>query len=46
MRNKSVREILKMIEKQSNFRFFYNDEFSDLNKTVSLAVKNKKINGE
>jgi TonB-linked SusC/RagA family outer membrane protein len=40
---KSVREVLKTIEKQSNFRFFYNEEFSDLNKTVSLDLKGKKL---
>jgi TonB-linked SusC/RagA family outer membrane protein len=40
---KSVREVLKAIEKQSNFRFFYNEEFADLNKTVSFSLKGKNI---
>jgi TonB-linked SusC/RagA family outer membrane protein len=41
---KSVRQVLKMIESKTNFRFFYNDQFSDLNKTVSVAFKDKNIN--
>ncbi|HEX3008408.1 MAG TPA: SusC/RagA family TonB-linked outer membrane protein [Bacteroidales bacterium] len=43
VKDKSIREILKVIEKQSQFRFFYNDEFTDLNKTISIALKNKSI---
>ena len=39
----SFRETLKLIEKESNYRFFYNDELTDLNKIVSLAVSDKKI---
>ena len=41
--NQPIREVLKTIENQSKFRFFYNDEFSDLNKTVTLALKDKTI---
>lgn len=41
--NKSVREIFKLIENKSTFRFFYNEDFADLNKVLSLNVKNKKI---
>jgi TonB-linked SusC/RagA family outer membrane protein len=43
IKDKSIREILKSIEQQSKFRFFFNDEYTDLNKTVSLYVKNKNI---
>ncbi len=39
----SFRETLKLIEKQSDYRFFYNDELTDLNKMVSLQVTDKKI---
>ncbi|HVI43680.1 MAG TPA: TonB-dependent receptor [Chitinophaga sp.] len=42
--NKSVREVFKLIENSSNYRFFYNENFADLNKSVSIDVKNKKIN--
>ena len=41
---KSVRYVLKAIEKQSDLRFFYNEDFSDLNRTISLNVKNTKVN--
>ena len=40
----SVREVLKAIEKQSDLRFFYNEDFSDLNRTISLNVKNSRVN--
>ncbi len=43
VRDTKVRDILKNIEKQSQFRFFYNDGFADLNKKVSLSAKNKTI---
>lgn len=42
--NKSVREVFKMIENTSNYRFFYNENFADLDKAVSIDVKNKKLN--
>lgn len=41
--NKSMREVFKLIEQESNFRFFYNDEFTDLNKNVNLEINDKKI---
>ncbi len=44
VKDKSIREVLKTIEKQSQFRFFYNDEFTDLSKAVSLTVNNLPIN--
>ncbi len=43
VKDKSIREVLKTIEKQSQFRFFYNDEFTDLSKAVSLTVNNLPI---
>jgi len=42
--NKSMREVLKLIEEESNFRFFYNDEFNELTKNVNIEVESKKIN--
>jgi TonB-linked SusC/RagA family outer membrane protein len=39
----TVRDILKIIEKHSDFRFFYNEDFSDLNKVISLEIKDGKV---
>ncbi|WP_167013869.1 TonB-dependent receptor [Chitinophaga sp. Cy-1792] len=41
--NKRVKEVFKLIENSSNYRFFYNEDFADLNKNVSIDVKEKKI---
>jgi TonB-dependent starch-binding outer membrane protein SusC len=41
--DKSMREVFKLIEQESNFRFFYNDEFNELNKKVNLEVSEEKI---
>ncbi|WP_202183042.1 TonB-dependent receptor [Chitinophaga solisilvae] len=41
--NKSVRDVFKLIENNSSYRFFYNENFADLNRTVSIDVKNKRI---
>lgn len=43
MKNRAVREVIKEIEKVSDYRFFYNDELSDLNKIISIDVKNGDI---
>jgi TonB-linked SusC/RagA family outer membrane protein len=43
IKNQSIREVLKSIEDQTNFRFFYNDEFTDLNKTITLKFTDKTI---
>lgn len=43
MKNQPVREVIKEIEKVSDYRFFYNDELSDLNKIISIDVKNGDI---
>ncbi len=42
--NQTIREVLKTIEQESEFRFFYNDEFTDLNRRVSVSVNDKLIN--
>ncbi len=44
VKNTSVRDVLKLLERQSEFRFFYSDDFSDLNKRVSLTAQGKTIN--
>lgn len=41
--NQSVRDVLKTLENESKFRFFYNDEFTDLNKKVSFKSSNETI---
>lgn len=43
MKNRSVKEVLKQIEELSEFRFFYNEEYLDLNRNVSLSVENIKV---
>jgi predicted GNAT family acetyltransferase len=44
IKNKSVKEVIKEIEKNSDYRFFYNDDLTGLNTVVSINVKNGKIN--
>jgi TonB-dependent starch-binding outer membrane protein SusC len=43
IKDQTVRDVLKAIEKESQFRFFYNDEFSDLNKKVTFSTSDKSI---
>ena len=43
-KDKTVKEIFDIIEKGSNYRFFYNDEFESVNKIVNLDMNNKDIN--
>lgn len=43
MKNRPVREVIKEIEKVSDYRFFYNDDLSDLNKIISIDVKNSDM---
>ena len=41
--NKSIKEILKVIETKSEYRFFYNESLQELNKRSSIKVKNVSI---
>lgn len=41
--NASVKDVFKIIEKQSPYRFFYNDELIELNKMVDLSVQGLPI---
>jgi TonB-dependent starch-binding outer membrane protein SusC len=43
LENAKVKDVFQSIEGQSNYRFFYNDELSDINRVVSMDVKNSKI---
>ena len=42
-KNKTVKEVLLDIEDQSEFRFFYNEQFSDLNRYVKFDIDNESI---
>ncbi|MFB2118510.1 TonB-dependent receptor [Parapedobacter sp. 2B3] len=44
MENSTVKEVLRNIEKQSEFVFMYSEKLIDVNHEVSVTVKNKKIN--
>lgn len=41
--NSSIKEVLKEIEKQSDYTFFYNDLTIDMERRVKINVKNKEI---
>lgn len=44
IKEKTLIEAIKLIEKQSNYRFFFSNNYQDLNTPVSLEVKDKSIN--
>ena len=41
---KKVREVFQIIENESNYRFFYNDDFESVDKIVNLKVESQDIN--
>ncbi len=43
LENQSLRDVLKTIESESNYRFFYNDQLSGLNQKVTLRAENRTI---
>lgn len=43
LNNVTLREAFRVIEKESEFSFFYNDAFADLNKKVSISVRNETL---
>jgi TonB-linked SusC/RagA family outer membrane protein len=43
IKNKSLKEALKEIERKSSLKFFYSDDLEGLNKTVSLSVSDGSI---
>lgn len=43
LKDVTVREALHSIEKESAYSFFYNDSFRDLDKKISLSVKNEPV---
>ncbi|MDP4225990.1 MAG: SusC/RagA family TonB-linked outer membrane protein [Bacteroidota bacterium] len=43
LKDKTIRDVISMIETKSDFRFFYNDNFKDLDRKVNIKVKNNHI---
>jgi TonB-dependent starch-binding outer membrane protein SusC len=41
---KKIREVFDIIENQSNYRFFYNDDFESIDKVTNLKVEDQNIN--
>lgn len=39
----SVKEVLKKLESESEYRFFYNDELSDVNRIITINLQNMPI---
>ncbi|MCG6189184.1 TonB-dependent receptor [Maribellus maritimus] len=42
-KNNTVKEVLSKIENQSEFRFFYNEKFMDLNRRVGFNINDQSI---
>ena len=43
MRNVPIKEVLKTIESKSSYRFFYSDDFTALDKKVTLIAQNSEV---
>lgn len=43
IKNKPIKEALKEIEKNSSFKFFYNNELKGIDKVITLKVTNQSI---
>jgi TonB-linked SusC/RagA family outer membrane protein len=44
VKDKSLIDVIRIIEKESKYRFFFSDNYEDLNNPVSLDAKEKNIN--
>jgi TonB-dependent starch-binding outer membrane protein SusC len=42
-KGETVRNVLKIIEKETNIRFFYNDDFKQLNKVVTQNINSSSL---
>ena len=42
-RGKTIREVFTMIENQSRFRFFFNDDFTNIDQVVDFTVKSENV---
>ncbi len=43
IKDERVKDVLKSIESQSDYRFFYNDELTDVNRSVSIETRGDNI---
>lgn len=43
-KGKSVKEVLGILEKETSYRFFYNDDLKSIDKMVDIEVQNGSIN--
>ena len=43
VKNISLKEVIKQIERQSDYTFFYNEDYIDLSQLVSLTANKKDI---
>jgi TonB-linked SusC/RagA family outer membrane protein len=43
VKDQTLKEVLRIIENKTNYRFFFNDVFTDLNRSVTINVDNKTI---
>ena len=43
VKNTTIRETVKLIEAQSSYRFFYNDQLSGLNSLVTIEIEDTSI---
>ncbi|HEY4788751.1 MAG TPA: SusC/RagA family TonB-linked outer membrane protein [Bacteroidales bacterium] len=44
VKDKPLIDVIRLIEQQSHFRFFFSDNYQDLNNLVSLTANNNSIN--
>ncbi|MBN1143775.1 MAG: TonB-dependent receptor [Bacteroidales bacterium] len=43
LNGKTVREVFQILEQQSQFRFFYNDDFNYIDNVVSMNIENQNV---
>jgi TonB-dependent starch-binding outer membrane protein SusC len=43
LKDKKVRDVFSLLEKQSKFRFFYNDDFNYIDEVVNVTAENESI---
>lgn len=43
-KGKSIKEIFEILESESNYHFFYSDDFLTVNKTIDIEIQNGSIN--
>lgn len=43
LKDRSVKEVLNEIEKMTEFRFFYNESFTDLDRKVSISANEERV---